>query len=65
MVPPGRVVPAMQVWGGNPIKFIRHVKEQEAFVTGEYAADQFKNTYEYRYAFLPYNNGYLYKESSP
>ena len=23
VVPPGRVVPANQVWGGNPIKFIR------------------------------------------
>ena len=28
VVPPGRVVPANQVWGGNPIKFIRYTKEQ-------------------------------------
>jgi carbonic anhydrase/acetyltransferase-like protein (isoleucine patch superfamily) len=28
VVPPGRVVPANQVWGGNPIKFIRFAKEQ-------------------------------------
>ena len=33
VIPPGRVVPAQQVWGGNPIKFIRHAKDQEKFVT--------------------------------
>ena len=26
VVPPNRVVPAGQVWGGNPIKFIRYAK---------------------------------------
>ena len=26
VVPANRVVPAGQVWGGNPIKFIRHAK---------------------------------------
>lgn len=28
VVPPGRVVPAGQVWGGNPIKFIRYARDQ-------------------------------------
>ena len=28
VVPPGRVVPANQVWGGNPIKFVRFPMEQ-------------------------------------
>lgn len=28
VVPPGRVVPANQVWGGNPIKFVRFAKDQ-------------------------------------
>ena len=37
VVPPGRIVPAKQVWGGNPIKFIRFAKDQEAFVTVNYA----------------------------
>lgn len=36
VVPPGRVVPANQVWGGNPIKFIRFAKDQEKFVTKKY-----------------------------
>jgi gamma-carbonic anhydrase len=28
VVPPGRVVKERQVWGGNPIKYIRKAKEQ-------------------------------------
>lgn len=28
VVPPGRYVPSRQVWGGNPIKFVRYAKEQ-------------------------------------
>lgn len=33
VVPPGRLIPAQQVWGGNPIKYIRNAKDQEKFVT--------------------------------
>ena len=28
VVPPGRIVPAGQVWGGNPIKFVRYTRDQ-------------------------------------
>lgn len=39
VVPPGRLVPAYQVWGGNPIKFIRHARDQTSFVTKMIAAE--------------------------
>jgi len=29
VVPPGRLIPAGQVWGGNPITFVRNLTEQE------------------------------------
>ena len=29
VVPPGRMIPAGQVWGGNPIAFVRNLSEQE------------------------------------
>ena len=29
IVPPGRLIPAGQVWGGNPVKFVRNLTEQE------------------------------------
>jgi len=28
VIPPGRVVKARQVWGGNPVKYIRKASEQ-------------------------------------
>lgn len=29
VVPPGRLIPAGQVWGGNPIAFVRNLTESE------------------------------------
>ena len=29
VVPPGRLIPAGQVWGGNPVKFVRELSQQE------------------------------------
>ena len=31
----GRLIPAKQIWGGNPVKYIRGVKGSETF--GRYA----------------------------
>ena len=64
VVPPGRVVPANQVWGGNPIKFVRYAKEQEKFVTLNFVEHHMKNLPAYKYQFLGYNNAYLYKPSN-
>ena len=63
-MPPGRLVPAYQVWGGNPIKFIRHAREQTGFVTANVAESQFGVAQQYVYQFLPYNNAYLFKQNS-
>lgn len=30
-VPPGRLIPAGQLWGGNPVQYIRELTEQEKF----------------------------------
>ena len=55
------MVKERQVWGGNPIKFIRYAKEQENFVTLDYA--RYVNLYAGRYtkSFLAYGNAYLYR----
>ena len=65
VVPPGRLVPAQQVWGGNPIKYIRNAKDQEKFVTKNLATEIKHKAIEYNYQFLPYSNAYLYKENHP
>jgi hypothetical protein len=64
VVPPGRVVPAYQVWGGNPIKFIRHAREQTGFVTANIPIELYDTYEKYKYQFLPYNNAYLYKQNT-
>lgn len=61
MVPPGRVVKERQVWGGNPIKYVRKALEQEGFVTLDYARYANNAAQSYNEAFLPYSNAYLYR----
>lgn len=61
VVPPGRVVKERQVWGGNPIKYIRKALEQEGFVTFDYARHLNISGSDYKFSFLPYNNAYLYR----
>jgi carbonic anhydrase/acetyltransferase-like protein (isoleucine patch superfamily) len=64
VVPPGRVVKERQVWGGNPIKYIRSAKEQEGFVTLDYARYVNEYAQNYNNSFLPYNNAYLYRHGT-
>lgn len=33
VVPPGRIIPDNEHWGGNPIKFIREVEDRDKHVT--------------------------------
>lgn len=65
VVPPGRIVKERQVWGGNPIKFIRKALEQESFVTFEYSRHVNILAANYNDSFLPYNNAYLYLNEEP
>lgn len=65
VVPPGRVVPGRQVWGGNPIKYIRDVEDTDVQALRTYILDEQKRANLYRGQFLPYNNAYLLKKNSP
>ena len=65
VVPPGRVVPAGQVWGGNPIKFIRYTHDRELLVLASYAEEMALKAEGNKHQFLPYNNAYLLKENDP
>lgn len=59
VVPPGRIIPTHQVWGGNPARYVRDMKPGEVF-------SNFANTYqlweigkEHLDTFTPYNYAYL------
>jgi hypothetical protein len=64
VVPPGRVVKERQVWAGNPIKYVRKAKEQEGFVTLDYARHANLYGEAYNNAFLPFSNAYLYRHGA-
>jgi hypothetical protein len=63
-VPPGRLIPAKQLWGGNPCSFIKdlNVGELWANYTKSYVevslADAHKNE------FTMWNSAYLERDSS-
>lgn len=58
------MVKERQVWGGNPIKYIRKAKEQENFVTLDYARYVNELAEKYNNSFLPYKNAYLYRHGA-
>ena len=31
VVPPGRIIPSNQIWGGNPVRYVRDLKTNEVF----------------------------------
>jgi carbonic anhydrase/acetyltransferase-like protein (isoleucine patch superfamily) len=64
VVPPGRLIPAGQVWAGNPVEYVRDAKKDElAFVI-----DQSKRNLSiaelHQYEFLPQNSAYLQKSNT-
>lgn len=65
VVPPGRLIKSRQVWGGNPIKYIRTSREREAYISRDYANIIHESTFDYKEAFIALPNAYLYKPSSP
>ncbi len=64
VVPPGRLIPARQVWGGNPVEFVREVTESEAFANYNNTYFQWQVSESYLAEFTPYPYNYLLKESS-
>jgi len=59
VVPPGRVVPSRQMWGGNPIKYIRDVDDRDIQALRTFIENQWDRTVPITFQFLPYNNAYL------
>jgi carbonic anhydrase/acetyltransferase-like protein (isoleucine patch superfamily) len=64
VVPPGRLIPARQVWGGNPVEFIREVHESEYFSNYTLTYENWALGRDYSYQYTPWNYSYLKIESS-
>jgi carbonic anhydrase/acetyltransferase-like protein (isoleucine patch superfamily) len=59
VVPPGRIIPAHQIWGGNPVRYVRNLKPGEVY-------SNFANSYRlwevgkmHLDTYEPYNYAYL------
>jgi hypothetical protein len=64
VVPPGRLIPARQVWGGNPVEFVREVSESESFANYNSTYFQWQVSQSYLNEFTPYAYNYLLEEAS-
>ncbi|GAB5036214.1 Hypothetical protein NocV09_03500330 [Nannochloropsis oceanica] len=64
VVPPGRRIPAGELWGGNPVKFIRKLEDEEvvANVTAAEAYHALARTHENE--FQPFGAAYLDAEKA-
>lgn len=62
VIPPGRFIPAHQVWAGNPVKYVRDIEKPELWDMKNHIRNQIGLSIEHRYEYLPYNTAYLQKE---
>ena len=63
-MPPGRLIPNKQLWGGNPCVFIKdlNIAETWANYTKSYIHHFLSDVHKAE--FSAWNNAYMYKESS-
>lgn len=64
VVPPGRLIPASQVWGGNPVQYIRDAKESEVFAHYAFTYEIYSLSTSYLNQFTPWSYNYLEKQST-
>ena len=64
VVPPGRLIPAGQVWGGNPVEYIRTINYAEEFANYAftYSHADLAETHKIAYCYTP--NAYLLKATT-
>lgn len=64
VVPPGRLIPSNQVWGGNPVQYIRDAKDSEIFANYVWTMEVNVLGQNYLRQFTPWAYNYLKKEAT-
>lgn len=64
VVPPGRIIPAHQIWGGNPVEFVRDLKASEVFSNYANCYSIWQVVASHKETFSPTNFTYLDREST-
>ncbi len=64
VVPPGRLIPSRQLWGGNPVQYIRDIEESEYFANYTQAFVHWEAASIHLNEFDPWRSNYLQKDST-
>lgn len=64
VVPPGRLIPSNQVWGGNPVQYIRDAHDSEIFAHYAWTLEVTTLGNIYLNEFTPWSYNYLKKEAT-
>ena len=64
VIPPGRLIPAGQVWGGNPVQYVRDAKDSEIFANYAFTYEIYNLSQLYLTQFTPWAYNYLQKEAT-
>ena len=64
VVPPGRYIPAKQLWGGNPVEFIRELNVAEVWSNYSYSYIHFHLGEAHKETFTVWPSNYLLKPST-
>jgi len=59
VVPPGRVIPKMELWGGSPAKFIRKIGKIEYYKRQALALKYFKISELHKMEFTTYGTSFM------
>ena len=62
-MPPGRLIPTKQLWGGNPVKFIKDLDVGEIWANYSRSYVHCKLGDMHKIEFTLWNNAYLHRES--
>lgn len=64
VVPPGRLIPTKQLWGGNPVQFIKDLNVAECWANYSFSYIHHHLGNVHRHEFSPWNNAYLHRPST-
>ena len=64
VVPPGRLRPAKQLWGGNPVEFVRELNVAEVFSNYSYSYIHYHLGEAHKVEFTAWPSNYLEKVSA-
>ena len=64
VVPPGRLIPARQLWGGNPVEYIRDIQDSEQFANYAQSFVHWDLASIHLNEFEPWSSNYLQKDST-